>query len=838
MQQQFYIVPSRKISGLSMGTDVVLSLNGLRGDLRILAGDGLDMQPPVGGEMTLRVVPGRYVLRSGDSVLGNLDFTPIDNEAYGLGLRAASTDPSTARIGAIYYNTNTNTLRTFTSGGWSDLAQTGALTQGAADARYLKLDGTNSPMQGNLSMGSSLFRLGNRSSDPIGGLAGEVYWNTTTSKPRINIGSSWKGLGGEISAGIGNGLLLNGQTGQTLTESGTLTVDQGFSPVWSGAHTFQNAITFASSQTFDIAKLDAAGQANGQLITRSGGAWGVLAPGSQNQLLRIGPSGLPFWSDEGGGSIGTPAAGQYTDGYFDQWVQATPIPDAFLDVSLFAAATAPDKGTGLSGLSLVLSGAPLYAAKLSDGLPGAWYAGGLAAGDTTDKYTVAAAATVHTPSPSNTFHIGSKNRPSQFGTLTVSETVGSLETDILTYDLTQNVGGSTSAGGRTLNVSVNDYNRVWKIASGSVEVGFGSSDHGLLSYRFKRTASGNEFSAPTVLYRDHTSSVSGPPSFTSAATVGLVLTDTAKWLSGVRYYGLGAQVRVDFVAAAGIFNACYHPTNVATITGAGTTGLSLNPTSVPQFDQPWDCTGSYGHTVTLSDPEQSTAQDLDGTWLDRRLLVTLHKPSGITATSSAPLARAVCTFEVASTDLFERFVDEDRRISALVFPDVESWNSLVTIPNGEAQVRAGVLRYPISADYSPELTPTGDQEYHRLFIIPGRKTGSMAFDYGLASAFDVAMISPYGAGDFNVLCFLEGSELWFDLGVDVGVAFNAMDFARDGSSKTRAIGGRDVGTAGRTLKWSFGEHSTGPADGLNLGRFRFVAVFRNSNKVVQSITVS
>lgn len=61
----------------------------------------------------------------------------------------------------------------------------GAVDLNTLDNSYIRLDGANTPVTGPISMGTQLLRLGNLASNPVGGSAGQVYFNTTVKQVRI-----------------------------------------------------------------------------------------------------------------------------------------------------------------------------------------------------------------------------------------------------------------------------------------------------------------------------------------------------------------------------------------------------------------------------------------------------------------------------------------------------------------------------------------------------------------------------------------------------------------------------------------------------------------------------
>ena len=81
------------------------------------------------------------------------------------------------------------------------------------------------------------------------------------------------------------------------------------------------------------------------------------------------------------------------------------------------------------------------------------------------------------------------------------------------------------------------------------------------------------------------------------------------------------------------------------------------------------------------------------------------------------------------------------------------------------------------------------------------------------------------------MLYLDDDALYFDLGI-------SADLGGDGSSLATAIGAKNIGSSGTVLNWSLGTYTTGPAGSGNLGRYRLIVIFRNTNQTITSITSS
>ena len=286
----FYIVPPRKIVGSLDGINVVTSLNSLKGDLSLSVNPTNGLRLNVSnGIFTFSIQDNFYIKKSGDTVNSNIIFAPTDGN-YGLAVGSGATDPVTGIAGALFFNTTDSILKVYDGSLWNEIASTGTsgITQSFADSRYLRLDGGNVPT-GAISMGSQFLRFANLTTRSLAGLAGQVYFNTDTNKIEFYNGTAWTPVGNGItslSAGVGISLSSN-----PITTQGSVSVDQTYNYIWTGTHTYNNPITFASAQQFDASKLTISSQAAGDLLHYNGSSWARLGVGTSNQVLSVGNSG-------------------------------------------------------------------------------------------------------------------------------------------------------------------------------------------------------------------------------------------------------------------------------------------------------------------------------------------------------------------------------------------------------------------------------------------------------------------------------------------------------------------------------------------------------------------
>ena len=282
----FYIVPPRLIVGSLDRSNVVTSLNTLRGDLsfKVNPETGLTLNI-ASGTFTFSIQPDYYVKKSGDTINSNIIFQP-SNGNYGLAVGSGTSDPSTGIPGALFYNTNSDVLKVYDGLTWNEIASTGTtgITVSFADNRYLRLDGSNVPT-GAISMGSQFLRFANLTTRALAGTAGQVYFNTDTNKLDLYDGSSWVPVGSGITglfAGVGVSVSTS-----PITNTGSVSVNQSYNFNWTGTHTHSNPITFAPNQQFDASKLTIAYEVAGDILTFSGTAWTRLAKGGPNTLLGV-----------------------------------------------------------------------------------------------------------------------------------------------------------------------------------------------------------------------------------------------------------------------------------------------------------------------------------------------------------------------------------------------------------------------------------------------------------------------------------------------------------------------------------------------------------------------
>jgi len=513
--------------------------------------------------------------------------------------------------------------------------------------------------------------------------------------------------------------------------------------------------------------------------------------------------------------IGTPTDGVYTDGFFNSWTNNTTISNAFDDVNELLALIAPAKPNEMTGLSLTTTSVPTYySARIAGGLGTEWYQAGFGTGSLiSSKYFVSGAHTLTTPSTSTTFYAGTLVT-STYGTLSFSAAnylTGSGAT-VNQIDMTVNYTANFTSGNLILT-ALDVYNSIWTKANARISAY--TPSHAGYEALFISHSTNSQVSASYTMWYDPWSSGKSP-SFSQSATAS-TYSQSLKWLSGIGYYTTGTGFSVYFKGAAGIYSSCYNVTQTYAISATGLVTSTGLPASPPLYTDELDKSGANHVRVSLNSASASS--------FNKYLTVTLYKAHNTTTAQNATILRAINTYGTVSTDTYEGFQDEARR---LVIGSGIAFTSTIDMANGNAQVRSGTLQYPLAADYDTEWggthTFTGDQEYQRYFYKTSASTGSLTF-----AGFTASNIAAYGTGSVNVLLYLEGDAKWFDLGVLQG------SNANDGSSRAQAISAK-TSTSSGTVNWSLGTSTTGVSGAGNSGRYRAVVILRNNTYSMTSIT--
>jgi hypothetical protein len=559
----------------------------------------------------------------------------------------------------------------------------------------------------------------------------------------------------------------------------------------------------------------------GDLLAGIGATLSILPVGSNDYILAADSSaatGLTWKAAASAGTtvIGTPSDGVYTDGFFTDWTTNTTIANAFDDVSELLALIAPAKPGSITSTSLTTTSVPTYyTVAISAGLGTEWYQAGFGTGSTIPRYYLSGAHTLTTANTSTAFYAGTLVT-STYGTLGFGRYnyLTPSGAGYGTIDMTVNYTvGSTNNNLRLSDLAV--YNNIWTKANAQISA-YTQTYAGYEGVYITHSTN-SQVTNTYTMWKDPWSATNGSPTFSKAATASTT-SQTLKYLSGISYYTTGTGFSVDFKGAAGIYSSCYNVTQVYRITATGLNTIN-GTVSSPLFSDELDKTGVNAVSATLNSASASS--------FTKSITATIYKAHGTTAASEAAIAKYINTYTTVSTDTFEGFQDEARR---LVIDTGIGFTSNIDMANGNLQVRSGTLIYPQTAEYDAEYggshTFSGNQEYQRYFYKTSASTGTLTF-----GGFTASNIAPYGTGSVNVLLYLEGDAKYFDLGTLQG------SNANDGSTRSVPISAKTSASSG-ALNWSLGVFTTGVAGAGNSARYRAIVILRNNTYSMTSITSS
>ena len=559
----------------------------------------------------------------------------------------------------------------------------------------------------------------------------------------------------------------------------------------------------------------------GDLLVGTGNTLSKFNVGTDNYVLTADSSsatGLTWKAASASGTtvVGTPTDGNIADGFFTDWTTNTTIANAFDDVSELLALIAPAKPGSITSTSLTASSVPTYyTVAISAGLGTEWYQAGFGTNSTITRYYLSGAHTLTTANTTTAFYAGTL----------VTSTYGTLGFGRYNYTTPNGAGYGTidmtvnyNVGATNNNLRLSDlavYNNIWTKANAQISA-YTQTYAGYEGVYITHSTNSQVTNA-YPMWKDPWSATNGSPTFSKAATASTT-SQTLKYLSGISYYTTGTGFSVDFKGAAGIYSSCYNVTQVYRITATGLNTIN-GTVSSPLFSDELDKTGVNAVSATLNSASASS--------FTKSISATIYKAHGTTATSAAAIAKYINTYTTTSTDTFEGFQDEARR---LVIDTGIGFTSNIDMANGNLQVRSGTLIYPQTAEYDAEYggshTFSGDQEYQRYFYKTSASTGTLTF-----VGFTASNIAPYGTGSLNVLLYLEGDAKYFDLGTLQG------SNANDGSTRSLAISAKTSASSG-ALNWSLGVFTTGVSGAGNSGRYRAIIIFRNNTYTMTSITSS
>ena len=663
-------------------------------------------------------------------------------------------------------------------------------------------------------------------------VGGQAIFSSSGATGSINIAAGRSGFDFNI-VGSGNTYTINiPNAGVGFT--GLVT---GLGQTFGGIKTFADGIISAAGATIYGALLlpdsplsslyggtGYTNYAKGDLLVGSGSTLSKFPVGTDTYVLTADSSASTgmTWKAASGGSgattIGIPTDGVYSDGFFSTWTDNTTIANAFDDVNELLALLAPARPNYLTGTSLVASSVPsYYTVRISAGLGTEWYQAGYGTGSlVSSRYYLSGAHTLSTANTTTTFSAGSLTT-STYGTIFFKRYNYLTPTGagVGTIDLTVNYTVGYTNNNLRLS-ALGTYNSIWTKANAQISA-YTQPNPGYEGVFISHTEN-SQLTNTYEMWKDPWSASNGSPVFSQSATAS-TYSQSDKWLSGISYYASGTGFSVYFKGAAGIYSCAYNVTQVYAISATGLNTATGLPASPPLYTDELDKSGSNHVRVSLSVASQSS--------FNKYLTVTIYKAHGTTAASNATIAKAINTYGTISTDTFDGFQDEARR---LVIGSGIAFTSTLEMASGNAQVRSGTLQYPLASDYDTQWggthTFSGDQEYQRYFYKTSASTGTLTF-----GGFTASNVAPYGTGNINVLLYLDGDALWFDLGVLQGSNSN------NGSTRSAAISAK-TSASGGALGWSIGVKTTGVSGAGNSARYRAVVIFRNNTYSMTSITSS
>jgi len=479
---------------------------------------------------------------------------------------------------------------------------------------------------------------------------------------------------------------------------------------------------------------------------------------------------------------------------------------------------APEKPNLLSGTTLLLTNSLVYTGILPSGLSSEWYNDGKIAGDTITDYSIDNIFKLTSPSYSDTFRAGKWSDTTTRGIL-----YGILDgvTDV-SYNMIPGTGSNSFSTARTIGTlrfnQEAGYGGIssdfWRRAQAYINVT--AQQDGYVSYAIKHSESltSNTYS---LRYDNNPGGATFniDPSY-NEESVNIV------YLSGIGYFGVNSVVKILFEASTGIFQKTYHPSYVARVTSTYGTPINVNPFSVPVFSDTFDTSTNFtfNYANKISGANNAT------------ITTTLYKPNVIGSSNILTLRRRLNTYSVTrATSTIEYFTDEYRRIliggeGAADTPwDSEDISIFIT-DTSVAQVRNGILQYPVDDDYGIIFSGT-DKEYLRRFskTSGGLSSGTLSFT-GFSPDVD---ISTYGVGSINMLIWLTDQNKYYDLGQEFGTG-------GDGTSRVNAKGGFTSLTSSG-IAYSLGTDSMGNETEHN-SEFVLIIIFRNDEKTIEQITTT
>jgi hypothetical protein len=543
---------------------------------------------------------------------------------------------------------------------------------------------------------------------------------------------------------------------------------------------------------------------------------------------------------KGSDTLGEPTDTTYFDGLLDLF-PTTRIADAVDWINEVLQDLAPAPPESLLNIALVSNRTPVTG-KMPDDLNIRWYQDGKVAGNTI--YVIPFDNLVlSSPNPTTRFGRGGegtlKARQNDGGaglstvaTLDISanfdsDVIGPAVQDLTTWD-TQGTGDpctdatvNFTNGMGNLQVTYcgwhNDFN-AWQRMNARLNVS--GLDEGFNSFALAHAISmtpDDSSGEYKMWYDDDPNTLS----FIATPTVVQASLTTTKYLSGVRYYGIGDTFTVNY-EGANVYKKCYHISNVSIYSfEARSSSTTKNPITTPSF------------TDTLLVNEVIAANRAGYYDIDTRLTATLYHPwkTNISALSPSE-SRLYNGYGNVSTAKNEYFLDENYRLPNGSYDSIPTltgqWNSMTTLVNGQALIYNIGVRYPnhnltsTLPTGNPNYTGfTGNQYYLRGFYESDPHSNVVL---NLSSLIADTDISPLGTGDVNLEVKLPTQTGWMDGGTDFNVAIFT---GADGD-------GCKVSATGSSLSLTFGTFSTASSGGTIIIRI----TFRNTSHFVSGMSVN
>jgi len=529
--------------------------------------------------------------------------------------------------------------------------------------------------------------------------------------------------------------------------------------------------------------------------------------------------------------LGTPTDGDWTDGIITTWTPTTWTADAIDDLNETMGYLAPADAGSMDGQTLTTTGVSTYTGRLSAGNTN--YPSGSPAGSSYTRIINDGTFNILSPNQSTSFNKADEGVLRYY--------INGVENDSVDLasnfvegerDGTQSTTPWVGSAGNLSVTLVTWYNSfpAWQRGNATMYVVPGDLRQGYNYFDLKHDL-GTDQDASTLEFFYDTDAGSDPSVNTPTVTEN---TKVTKWLSGIDHYYRGSTFDVD-VIGSDCFDNVYHSAPYIlrirdlTDTTIDTTNIDYDDATVTGLSNP----PVIGETMTVTN-KLITIRSAQVRSINARYDVTPSDPYGdYTSQESASANRLVDAYTTTSTDVYEYFDDENRRLPAGAYDSVPGaitgqWTSSTALTNGQTQVFNGRLYYP-TIDFTSGYLPTqgagrdysgfsGNQVYYRAFYDNGNPHSSGQLELGNLSNSDVGAV---GNGNINVEIKVPTETGWLDL----GTAYDSGTFTGSDGDGCR------TSQSGDDWSWTCGTFTTG-----NSGYMIIVRVtFRNSNTYITQI---